>query len=102
MYILRSRLIVTKDNSDKELLETKVIKTKKEIQYHIRLDDHTPNPAAADPYSGNAGRLISMLPDVGEQVGIENRINLDLLSKGDHSKDIDCDDSSFYNCVQNS
>jgi hypothetical protein len=84
-----------KDNHDKDLLKTKVIKTKKEILYHIRLDDNTPNPAAVDPYSGNAGRLLSMLADVGEQVGIENRINLDLLNKGDHSKDIQKEIENF-------
>lgn len=81
--------VVIKDDRDKELLKTQEIKTKKEIQYHIRLEDNTPNPSAIDPYSGNSRRFMSMLAEVGEQIGIENRINLDLLNKGSHPEDTD-------------
>jgi hypothetical protein len=79
--------LAIKDDSNKEILKTKQTKTKKEIEYHIRLDNSTPNPVAIDPYSGNARRLLSMLTEVGELIGIENRINVDLLNKGSHSKD---------------
>jgi hypothetical protein len=80
--------VVVKDNQVGELLKTRETKTKKEIQYHIRLDDNTPNPKAVDPYSGNARRMLNMLAEVGELIGIENRINLDLLNNGDPAEEI--------------
>ena len=41
------------------------MRTKKEIEYHIRVVDNISNPSARDMYSGNAPRMISMLNEVG-------------------------------------
>jgi hypothetical protein len=84
------------DNQAKQLLKTRTMKTKKEIEYHIRILDGDnnnnnntiPNPNAIDIYSGNARRMISMLNEVGNLIGIENRINLDILNNGNPPEDI--------------
>ncbi len=80
--------IVVKDNQGNKILTTKVLQTKKEIEYHIRIVDNIPNPKAIDIYSGNARRMISMLNEVGNIIGIENRINLDILNNGDPPEEI--------------
>ena len=46
--------LVVKDNQGNKILTTKVMQTKKEIEYHIRIVDNIPNPNAIDIYSGNA------------------------------------------------
>jgi hypothetical protein len=71
-----------KDNQRKELIRTRTSKTRREIQYHIRVDPIMPNPDAPDIYSGNARRMLNMLAEVGELIGVEYRINLDLLNNG--------------------
>jgi hypothetical protein len=80
--------IVLKDNQGNKILTTKVMQTKKEIEYHIRVVDNIPNPNAIDIYSGNARRMISMLNEVGSIIGIENRIDLDILNKGDPPEEV--------------
>jgi hypothetical protein len=80
--------IVLKDNQGNNILTTKVMQTKKEIEYHIRIVDDVPNTKAVDIYSGNARRMISMLNEVGNIIGIENRINLDILKNGDPPEEI--------------
>jgi hypothetical protein len=80
--------IVLKDNQGNRILTTKVMQTKKEIEYHIRVVDNIPNPNAIDIYSGNARRMISMLNEVGSIIGIENRIDLDILNKGDPPEEV--------------
>jgi hypothetical protein len=74
------------------LLKTRTMKTKKEIEYHIRIlnnnNNNIPNPNAIDIYSGNTRRMISMLNEVGNLIGIENRINLDILNNGNPPEDI--------------
>lgn len=80
--------VLIKDQEGKQLIKTREAKTKKEIQYHIRHDPSTPNSKAPDPYSGNARRMLNMLAEVGELIGIEYRINLDLLNKGDLPEEI--------------
>jgi hypothetical protein len=74
--------LVVKDNQGNKILTTKVMQTKREIKYHIRIVDNIPNPNAIDIYSGNARRMISMLNEVGSIIGLKNRINLDILNNG--------------------
>jgi hypothetical protein len=40
--------LVVKDNQGNKILATKVLQTKKEIEYHIRIVDNIPNPNAVD------------------------------------------------------
>jgi hypothetical protein len=80
--------LVVKDAQGNKMLTTKVMQTKKEIEYHIRIADNTPNPKAIDIYSGNAQRMIGMLREVGNIIGIENRINLNILNNGNPPPDI--------------
>ncbi len=80
-------LVVT-DEKGKEQIRSKVAQTQYEIQYQMRMHDIIPDPKAEDPYAGNAGRMISMLSEVGNLLGIENRINLDLLNHGDPPEEI--------------
>jgi hypothetical protein len=89
--------VIVKDGQDRELLRTKVTQTEKEIEYHIKIADNTPNPNAIDIYSGNARRMISMLNEVGSVIGIENRINLDLLNNGDLPREISEQVQNFVN-----
>jgi hypothetical protein len=75
--------LIIKDNQGNELIkQTKVVQTKKELAYHIKIPDpqtQIPNSTALDIYSGNPIRMLSMLTEVGGLVGLENRINLDIL-----------------------
>jgi uncharacterized protein (UPF0333 family) len=92
--------LVVKDAQGNKLLTTKVIQTKKEIEYHIRIADNNPNPNAIDIYSGNAQRMISMLREVGNVIGIENTINLNILNSGNSPSDIRAELQSFVNGYQ--
>src|SRR5215831_8991475 len=74
--------LLIKDNQGSTILRTKIMQTKKEVEYHIRIADNTPNPNAIDIYSGNAQRVISMLREVGAMVGLENRISQNILNNG--------------------
>ncbi len=89
--------LLIKDQESKPLIKTREAKTKKEIQYQIRQAPSTPDPKAPDLYSGNARRMLNMLAEVGELIGIEYRINLDLLNKGELSEDIRKDIMEFIN-----
>jgi hypothetical protein len=80
--------IIVKDNQGNKILTTKVMQTKREIEYHIRIVDNIPNPKASDIYSGNARRMISMLNEVGSIIGLENRINLDILNNGNPPEEV--------------
>lgn len=80
--------LVVKDNQGNKILTTKVMQTKKEIEYHIRIADNTPNPNAIDIHAGNAQRMISMLREVGNMIGLENTINLNILNNGNPPPDI--------------
>lgn len=87
--------LLIRDKEGKQLVKTRESKTKNEIQYHIRHDPITPDPKAPDPYSGNARRMLNMLAEVGELIGIEYRINLDLLNKGELSEEVKKDIGEF-------
>jgi hypothetical protein len=89
--------LVVKDSQGKKILTTKVLQTKKEIEYHIRVIDNIPNPNAVDIYSGNARRMISMLNEVGNMIGLENRINLDVLNNGSSPEEIRARLQNFVN-----
>jgi hypothetical protein len=83
--------IMVKDSRGNDLLNNakkKVKSTKREIEYHVRIADNTPDPSAADIYSENIRRIVSMLREVGIVIGRENTINLDLLRNGDLSRDV--------------
>lgn len=80
--------LVVKDNQGNKILITKVMQTKREIEYHIRIVDNIPNPNAIDIYSGNARRMINMLNEVGSIIGLENRINLDILNNGNQPEEV--------------
>jgi hypothetical protein len=80
--------LVVKDNQGNKILTTKVMQTKREIEYHIRIVDNVPNPNAIDIYSSNARRMISMLNEVGIIIGRENRINLDILNNGNPPEEV--------------
>jgi hypothetical protein len=78
--------LIAKDARGNEILTTNVMQTQKEIEYHIKTFNNsdpppTPDPNAKDIYAGNLRRMISMLNEVGNIIGIENRINLDTLQK---------------------
>jgi hypothetical protein len=89
--------LLIKDKQGKQLIKTREAKTEKELQYHIRHEPSTPDPNAPDPYSGNARRMLNMLAEVGELIGIEYRINLDLLNKGELSEEVKKDIREFVN-----
>ena len=89
--------LVVKDSQGNKILTTKVLQTKKEIEYHIRIIDNIPNPSAVDIYSGNARRMINMLNEVGNIIGLENRINLDILNNGYPPEEIRARLQNFVN-----
>jgi hypothetical protein len=80
-------LVVT-DEKGKEKIRSKIAQTQYEIQYQMRIHENMPDPKADDPYAGNTARMVSMLSEVGNLLGIENRINLDLLNHGDLPEEI--------------
>lgn len=83
--------ILIKDAQGNDLLnnkKTRISQTKEEIEYHIKIIDHIPDPSSRDIYAGNTRRMISMITEVGNLIGIENTINLDLLRNGDLPRDI--------------
>jgi len=80
--------LVIKDKQSNKILETKISETTTEIDYHIRVVDNVPDKDALDIYSGNARRVISTLSDVGSIIGLENRINLDILNNSSPPEDI--------------
>jgi hypothetical protein len=83
--------LLLKDNQGNDVLnntKTRVSQTKKEIEYHIRIVDNIPDSTSKDIYAGNVRRMISMLSEVGNVMGMENTINLDLLRNGDLPRDV--------------
>jgi hypothetical protein len=80
--------LIIKDKQGKEILETKISQTTAETDYHIRVVDDVPDKDALDIYSGNARRVISTLSEVGSIIGMENKINLDILNNSNPPEDI--------------
>jgi hypothetical protein len=81
-------LKIKEEQGKKEVLISKETKTKKEIDYHIKIVDHMPNPNAPDIYAGNVQRLLNMLNEVRDIIGIELQINIDLLKNQDLPQEI--------------
>ena len=81
-------LKVKEGQEDKEILKTKVTKTDKEIEYQIKIANHSADPKAPDIYAGNFQRLLDMLNEVREIIGIERQINLDRLNSQDIGREI--------------
>jgi hypothetical protein len=81
-------LKVKEGQDDKDILKTKVTKTNKEIEYQIKIANHIPDPDSPDIYAGNFQRLLDMLNEVREIMGIERQINLDRLNNQDISREI--------------
>ena len=75
--------LVLRDQKRREILRTRVQQTKKEIEYHVKIAPHFPEPDAKDIYAANPRRLLNMLGEVGNIVGLENTLNLDVLANGD-------------------
>lgn len=80
--------LVVRGRNGREILRTRVGKTKQELEYHIKLDDHLPDPNAKDIYADNLRRIIAMLGDVGNMVEYENTINLDMLRNDDLPREV--------------
>jgi hypothetical protein len=81
-------LKIKEEQQGKDILTTKETKTKKEIDYHIKIKDHIPNPNAPDIYAGNAQRLLNILNEVRDIIGLEMQINIDLLKNQDLPQEI--------------
>ena len=81
-------LRIKEEEGKKEVLTTKETKTNKEIEYQIRIIEHTPDPNAPDIYAGNARRLLNMLNEVGDLIGLERRINLGRLNNQEIAREI--------------
>jgi hypothetical protein len=81
--------LIVKDNQGNEVLETKITQhTTKEMEYHIRVVDDVPDKNVIDIYSGNARRVISMLGEVGSIIGMENKINQNILSNSNPPQEV--------------
>jgi hypothetical protein len=92
--------ILLKDTKGNDILnntKTRESRTKKEIEYHIRIVKNTSDPLSRDIYAGNIRRMISMLTEVGNVIGIENTMSLDLLRNGDLPRDVRDRLQSFVN-----
>jgi hypothetical protein len=81
--------LVLKDQENKETLQTREMKTKKEIEYHIKITKkNIPDPNAPDIYSGNGRRMINFLRDLGTIIDLEFDVNKKILNRiedGDNS-----------------
>ncbi len=80
--------LIVEDDQGNSIMKTRVMRTKKELHYHIRVVDHTPDPNAKDIYASNLRRIMNMLGEVGNIIGMENTINLDTLRNGDLLREI--------------
>ncbi len=72
-------ILTVQDSAGKQILKTGVMKTDKEIWYHIKVSDTRIEPNAKDIYSDNFRRILGTLNEVGANIGLENRINLNAL-----------------------
>src|SRR4029077_5862389 len=65
---------------------------------HIKVSrDNTLEPSANDIYSGNFRRILATLNEVGANIGLENRINLDALQNPNLEKEIRDDIQNYVN-----
>jgi hypothetical protein len=68
-----------RDARDNVLLKTQVCKTLREIKYHVKISGEAADRAAVDVYAGNTRRMLAYLRDAGATMGLEQRVNLDML-----------------------
>ena len=54
------------------MLKTRVKKTKKQVEYHIKLAEHTPDPNALDIYAGNLSKVMKNFQNIGDFIDSEN------------------------------
>jgi hypothetical protein len=80
--------IILKNKEDRQLLKTKIMQTRKELEYQIKLVENIPNTNAKDIYADNLRRIVNMLGDVGNLIGLESSINLNSLENLDLPKEI--------------
>jgi hypothetical protein len=80
--------LIIKNRQGAELVRTRIKKTRKEIEYQIRLVKNKPDANAPDIYSGNLQRIFSMLGDVGDMFNRENQINLAAINSQRLPQDI--------------
>lgn len=72
--------LIIKDRSGKKIIQTRIKKTKKEIEYQVKLGTPRPDPDSPDIYADNLNRIRSMMGDVGDMLTREYRINLNSLN----------------------
>jgi hypothetical protein len=72
---------------EKDIITTRITKTKREIDYHIKVIKSIPDPTAPNIYAGNTRRIISMLQEVGGIIDLEHKINLSTLKYNEISND---------------
>ena len=81
-------ILILKDKEDKEILQTREMTTKKEIEYHIKVTKESIlDPNAPDIYSGNGRRMINILKNIGNIIDLEFNINKDIINEIDSSVD---------------
>jgi len=81
-------VIIIKDASGREVLKTRIMKTDKEIEYHVKLNGNKPDPNSKDIYSDNFRRILATLNAVGANIGLENKINLGRLQSNNLSQQL--------------
>ena len=69
-----------KNSDGHDLIKTSVMRTEREIEYRIKINHQLPENNVKDIYSGNAQRMISTLREVGNNIGLEASLNLDMLA----------------------
>jgi hypothetical protein len=81
-------ILILKDKEDKEILQTREMTTKKEIEYHLKVTKESIlDPNAPDIYSGNGRRMINILNNIGNIIDLEFNINKDIINERDSSPD---------------
>ena len=81
-------LEIKEGRGKRNLLTTKESRPWREIEYHIKLVDHKPDLTAPDIYARNAQRLLTMLNEVRDIIGMEQQINIDHLNNSDLIEEI--------------
>lgn len=89
--------LLLKDKEGKEVLKTSIMRTKKEIEYHIKNSHQNPEANFKDIYAGNTQRMLAMLQEVGYSIGLENTINLDMLTNGNIPQEVQNSLQDFVN-----
>lgn len=81
-------LEIKEGRGKRNILTTKESRPRQEIEYHIKIVDHKPDLTAPDIYARNAQRLLAMLNEVRDIIGMEQQINIDHLNNSDLVEEI--------------